>query len=99
MPKEERYWCFVTTANTVMIMLKVRVIRRYKDKENNVYVMKCIIIETFPGIKNEAYKIGNIVRLDFPWQLQKTLEDARRVMIMGIFKARDAFFYDQPPWS
>jgi len=92
-PQEIRYWVFVDTDNNPYLV-KVKVLRRWFDKENGYYVSNVTALEHIIG-EEEAKNFG----VDSPWQMQKTLEDARKVMLIGIFKGDQAFFHNKAPWE
>lgn len=94
--KEERYWIFIDSKGAPSIT-KVEITRRWYDKVNKSNVIKVNVIENIFG----SFHKGMRLSIDYPWQLQKTLEDARKVMILATLSSKgiDSFFYDQPPWE
>jgi len=94
--KEERYWTFVDYDGRPSIA-KVKTLRRWYDKVNKATVTKVKVIDDIFG----KFRKGAKIVIDYPWQLQKTLEDAMRVMIIAIFhsKRNYPFFWNKPPWE
>jgi len=93
---EERYWTFVDSyrdRNPSIVKVKFLDQRYDKITESNIIEVK-IIENIFSNFSK-----GIIISLEYSWQLQKTLEDAMKIMILGIFKGENAFFNDCPPWE
>lgn len=88
------YWCFFSL-EIELFLLKFEVIDTWYDEAINTAIATSKVIKNYIG----SYKVGQTIELDTPWQMQKTLENARRVTIMGIFRGVNAFFYNDPPWS
>lgn len=91
---EIRYWCFFSL-EVEPFLLRFEVIDTWYDEAINTTVATSKVIKSYIG----DYKVSQTIELDTPWQMQKTLENARRVMIMGIFKGLNTFFYSDPPWK
>jgi hypothetical protein len=91
---EIKYWCFVELDGEP-VLLKVEILKFLHDKVTRKLI----------GAKVKGHKtfLGrppvHIFNVEWLWQLQDTLEDAKRVMIMGVFKGSDAFFKPEPPWE
>jgi hypothetical protein len=94
--KEERYWIFIDSKGAPSIA-KVKTIRRWYDKTSKTNITEVDVIENIFG----GFHKGMRLNIDFPWQLQKTLEDAMKVMILAIFSSRgaDSFFWNEAPWE
>lgn len=94
--KEERYWIFIDSKGAPSIA-KVKTIKRWYDKVSKLNVIKVDVIENVFGSYHKGMRLG----LNNLWQLQKTLEDARKLMVLAIFSSKgiDSFFWGQPPWE
>jgi len=95
---EERYWTFINMRGKPTIA-KVKVKHRWADEHITGALME---VEVTENIFNKYYKKGMTLNLNYAWTLQKTLGDAKKVMILGIFSLkgyRNSFFSPKPPWE
>lgn len=95
---EERYFAFVNTDGTPALA-KVKVINRWEDKDAGGMVNHVKVLDPYFGL----WKKGAKIHLDFAWQLQKTLEGAKKALIIGTFGMpkgpNEAWLYRKPPWE
>jgi hypothetical protein len=93
------YFCNVSSLKE-FVLLKGIVNKIWYDSINKNKVARIYIKEILYDTNKKAYfKVGGITNIDIPWQLQYTLENSRRVAIMGIFKGPNSFYKFGPPWE
>jgi hypothetical protein len=93
---EIRYWAF-RDADGKLYLEKVKCIRKLFDKENDNDYYSCMLLEPISEFRL-GMKPGYITYIDHAWQLQKTLEDAQRLLILGVLKEAD-FLLSSSPWE
>lgn len=93
---EVRYWAF-RDATDRFYLNKVKCLRTRYDGEAGYYVYDCELLEPVSEFRI-GMKPGFKLTIDYAWQLQKTLEDAQRLLIISALK--DAiFFTSKPAWE
>ncbi len=85
------YWTNVL--GYIVAIVKCKVVETEWDEDNEYEITR------LNNIKNIAGKAVSHFIVDYPWQLQKTLEDAKRIAIIGIFKSKYSFLHQIPPWE
>jgi hypothetical protein len=93
---EIRYWAFRDPSGQFYLE-KVKCLRTTYDKENGHYIYRCELqspVSTF----RLGMKPGYNTVIDYAWQLQKTLEDAQKLLIIGTLKEAD-FLTSKPAWE
>ena len=79
-------------------LYKVRCQRSWYDKENNSHPVTCEVLGYYITSKKESSSDNMIV--DNIWQLQETLQDAIKLMIILIFhRDKSASYNLDPPWE
>jgi len=99
-PKEERYWAFATLDKEISLF-KVKILKRWYDRNSKSTVVTTEVLDIIYSVVAHplsSYKIGQRIEMDFVWQLQETLEDAKKLLIMGAF-FENAFYYSKPVWE
>lgn len=95
---EERYFIMVEQSRGPTLA-KVVVENRWEDKDAGGMVNKIKIIQKHFS----PWSVNAVIHIDYDWQLPKTLEDAKRIMMLGIFSrggdAHEAWYYRKPPWE
>ncbi len=79
------------------LLFKVHCVRSWHDKENDCWPVTCKILDAYitsrPESSSDHFVVDNV------WQLQETLEDAIKLMIVLIFhKNSSASYSSTPPW-
>lgn len=93
---EVRYWAF-RDATGNFYLEKVKCLRTRYDGENDYYIYDCELLEPVSKFRI-GMKPGYKLTIDHSWQLQKTLEDAQKLLIFGALKEAD-FLISKPAWE
>ena len=91
---EIRYFAFLSDGYEYLI-LKVSVLRRWTNKTTHRPVVKTEIKEVILN-SSGYYKVGYDTTIDYIWQLQKSEEDAKRLLILGLFGK--GFYKEEAPF-
>ena len=94
---EERFLTHVDYDGNPSIS-KIKVVNRWADQDAGGMVNKVKVIDSLFG----GWHAPLVLHIDYDWQLQKTLEDAKRVMFIGIFNSEKTgmtWLYREPPWE
>lgn len=97
---ETRYWSFIgeSREGKVILLLKVEVQDVRWDYENEYDTYECKVLEIIVDSLGD-YTSGSSVIVDFPWQMQKTLNQAQTLMLYGVLeKGTEVFFSSAPPF-
>lgn len=99
---EDRYWTFIspgTQLNKHFILLAKVVVENITwDYENEYDIYHCRVTDIFADSRKK-YEEGEVIIVDHAWQLQKTIEQAKKLIFYTLFKAGvDAFFYGKAPF-
>lgn len=79
-------------------LFRVSCDRSWHDKENDCWPVTCTILDHYITSRSESSSDKFVV--DNVWQLQETLEDAIKLMIILIFhKNPQASYRYSPPWE
>lgn len=93
---EIRYWALRDAVGNFYLE-KVKCLRTIYDKENGYYIYQCELQGPVSKFRL-GMKPGYNMVVDHAWQLQKTLEDAQRLLIIGALKEAD-FLASKPVWE
>jgi len=79
---EERFYVFLTDYGSFSIdnitFCKVKCVRRWYDKNNEYYVIDGIILEEYFS----EGRIGKKTVIDHVWQLQRTKQEAQKILMI-----------------
>ena len=73
---EIRYFVFYSDYDSTFILVKVKCLKREYDKENESYMYRCITLQNYFD-----ERLGKVI-VDHEWQLCKTLEEARHLLVL-----------------
>ena len=97
---EIRYWAFAgqSIQGAVIVLLKVKIDNIKWDYENEYDIYYCKALDVIVDSLGD-YTKGSSVIVDYSWQMQKTEEQARLLLIHTVLtKGQQAFFYKDPPF-
>lgn len=100
---EKRFWAFASYFPTRpesdnIFILQVKVKESVYDEDNADYYYDCEVIKVIEDNMG-VYFPGREVMIDFAWQLQKTEEQARLLLIHTVLtEGPEAFFYADAPF-
>lgn len=97
---ETRYWAFVghgrSPSKHFIILAEVVVEKIRWDYENDYDIYECRFVDIFADSQN-SYEKGDTTIVDYPWQLQSTLQQAQALTISTLFKQGAEGFLDSTP--
>ncbi len=94
---EERYYCWASqiAVDLRIFIYKIKVLRKRYDQVNSKSSWDCEVLRTVLGEERNGLKFI----VDYVWQLQRTEEDAKRLLILGIMSGKETFYSDVAPWK
>lgn len=93
---EIRYWAFRDPSGQFYLE-KVKCLGTMYDKENAHSIYQCELLKPVSKFRL-GMKPGYNTVIDYAWQLQKTFEDAQRLLIIGTLKEAN-FLISKPVWE
>jgi hypothetical protein len=94
---EIRYFTFVSWDHKECTFQKVMCRRRWPDKVNGGYATTCGVLDDY-SVPPQPDRIGKRTTVDSDWVLQRTYEDAARLLIMQLFNNKSSF-EEKPVWE